>query len=188
MLNNYKDSLIISSSLHFQKSILVGKENTEKPQSWETGEMADLTHCLNGQDLRSLIFWRQKGDGGLKKAWERSTWFFFDAVIPIGAVDFIMEAIDVDLSGHRKGWCVFHKHPWASLCYFFHTVAYIFSLQITPFGVNETLFNWTGSHTFCRQKACLNWCLDAQGEKECPWNEIVVVNIVWYDQNSQSSN
>lgn len=29
--------------------------------------------------------------------------FFFDAVIPIGTVDFVMEAIDVDLSGHRKG-------------------------------------------------------------------------------------
>lgn len=41
----------------------------------------------------------------MKKAWKRSTslFFFFDAVIPIGAVDFVMGAIDVDLSGHRKG-------------------------------------------------------------------------------------
>jgi hypothetical protein len=77
----------------------------------------------------------------------KGTLDFPDAVIPIGAVDFVMESIDVDLSGHRKGRCVFHKYPWASPCYFFHTVVYIVFVQITPFGVNETLFNCSVSHT-----------------------------------------
>lgn len=40
---------------------------------------------------------------GIEESMGKEHLIFFDAVIPIGVVDFIMEAIDVDLSGHRKG-------------------------------------------------------------------------------------
>lgn len=61
----------------------------------------------------------------IEERYRKGIFDFFDVVILIGVVDFVMEFIDVDLSGYRKGRCVFYKYFWVSSCYFFYIVVYI---------------------------------------------------------------